>query len=210
MAFKHAPVALDTRHMRPKGNPKMTAATTHLASAAREVLARAEYMLTELRDDPQGIEWEAKLSASLALLRSVGHVLDKADGQREQCLRQPINSWWRKIKAGKANRNPQIFWGFIDEERNLILKYGELRTGESTMVAIVGVQMTALVGGQSPAPSPSPQQSPSATHSYRMIGGSSFAGRDPRDLIEEAIKWWRSELDTIEKNAKASSQTCGP
>jgi hypothetical protein len=53
----------------------MTPATTHFASAAHEVLARAEYILTELRAEPQGIEWEAKLSASIALLRSVGALL---------------------------------------------------------------------------------------------------------------------------------------
>ena len=35
-----------------KGTP-MTAAITHFASAAREVLARAEYMLTELRAEPK-------------------------------------------------------------------------------------------------------------------------------------------------------------
>jgi hypothetical protein len=104
--------------------------------------------------------------------------------------------------ANKANKEPKIFWEFIDEERNLILKEGELRAGQSTMVTIVGVQATALVAGQSPPPPP-PQQSPRATHSYHMTGGS-FAGRDPHDLVEEAIQWWRSELEAIEKNANAS------
>jgi len=158
-------------------------------------------MLTELRAQPQGIAWEAKLSASVALLRSVGHVLRFVD-RKKSPLRQAIDNHWKALEAGKANKKPKIFWEFICEERNLILKEGKLRAGQSTMVAIVGVQATALAAGQSPPPPP-PQQSPRATHSYHMTGGS-FVGRDPHDLIEEAIKWWRSELETIEENAKAS------
>jgi hypothetical protein len=88
----------------------MTAATAHLASAARVVLGRAEYMLTELRAESQGIAWEAKLSASIALLRSVGHVLDKTDSKRSLHLKQAINSWWKKIKVGEKSKKPEIFW----------------------------------------------------------------------------------------------------
>jgi hypothetical protein len=180
----------------------MTAATAHLASAARVVLGRAEYMLTELRAESQGIAWESKLSASIALLRSVGHTLHRTDSQSSLNLKQAIDSWWTNIMAAKANKDPKIFWEFIDEERNLILKEGELRAGQSVMVRVVGAQATALAAGEIP-PTPPPQQSPTATHSYHMTGGS-FAGRDPHDLVEEAIKWWRGELETIEKNAKAS------
>jgi hypothetical protein len=71
-------LAEDSEHAN-TGNTLMSMATIHTASAARVVLSRAEYMLTELRDDPRGVAWEAKFSASVALLRSIGHVLEKTD-----------------------------------------------------------------------------------------------------------------------------------
>jgi hypothetical protein len=101
---------------------------SHSASAAREVLKRAEYMLSELRADPEGIEWETKFSAAVALLRSVGHVLHEVDMEKNS-LRQAIDNHWTALKEGKANKKPEIFWEFIYGERNLILKKGELRTG---------------------------------------------------------------------------------
>jgi hypothetical protein len=133
-------------------------ATACSASEARKVLPRAEHMLAELRKDPQDIvAWEAILTACIAILRSVGHVLDKVDGKTNPRLRQSIDSWWVKIKEGEQSKNPPIFWAFIDEERNLILKKNQLRTGESTMVGVVGVRAYALVAGQVP-PLPQPQQ----------------------------------------------------
>ena len=32
-----------------------------------------------------------------------------------------------------------------------------------------------------------------------------FAGRDPRDLVTDAIEWWEKQLDYIEQEAAASS-----
>jgi hypothetical protein len=47
---------------------------------AREVLARCEYLFDELKaTKPSGIAWEAKFSGTIALLRSVGHALEKTD-----------------------------------------------------------------------------------------------------------------------------------
>jgi hypothetical protein len=180
----------------------MSATKPQIASAARNVLKRAEYMSTELRADPRGDAWEAKFSASIALLRSVGHVLDKTDGKRSAKLRAAIDQWWTPINAGKRQKAPEIFWAFIDEERNLILKEGDVRAGQSTMIELVGVSATALVAGQTPPPPPPPPKPPKATHSYHMNHGP-FAGRDPRDLIEEAIAWWRTQLDLIEEKANA-------
>ncbi len=58
----------------------------------------------------------------------------------------------------------------------------------------------ALAAGQ---PNPPPKLSPplpAASHSYHMMTGT-YAGRDPRDLIEEAIAWWEQQIESIEQDA---------
>jgi hypothetical protein len=56
-----------------------------ITKEAREVLLRCEYFAKALRENPTGVAWEAQFSAALALLRSVGHVLDKSKTEQ----------WWR-------------------------------------------------------------------------------------------------------------------
>jgi hypothetical protein len=173
--------------------------------AARDVLARCDYLFGELQANPMGIAWEAKFSATLALLRSVGHVLDKVDGEASPAARTEIDRWWAKIKSTQPKRGvtkpePEIFWDFIEGERNLILKEGQLRAGQSAMVELVGAAAIMEVRGFgfsiSDPPEP-PKQSPKASYTYHMNDGP-FRGRDPRDLIAEAVEWWRDQLDLIE------------
>ena len=66
------------------------------------------------------------------------------------------------------------------------------------------IAATALAAGQTPPP-PSPKKSPEANYSYHMNEGV-FAGRSPHDLIDEAIQWWRKELDTIEESAAVAER----
>jgi hypothetical protein len=171
-----------------------------IAKAAREVLSRCEYFYGKLREDPAGIDWEAQFSAALALLRSVGHVLDKTDGATNILLDAKEKEWWKDINANKNNH--AIFWEFIENERNLILKEGQLRAGQSTAVFIQGVSAIGLAGGQSLPPPLSSPKALTANHSYHMNDGM-FAGRDPRDLIELAIQWWNAQLIEIETAANA-------
>src|SRR4051794_23138127 len=104
----------------------MTVANT--ASASREVLERCEYLLMELRAEPTGIAWQAKLSATIALLRSVGHVLYWESKKANKSFETAVQQWWEGLKQRKPK--PEIFWQFIECERNLILKEGQLRAGQ--------------------------------------------------------------------------------
>src|SRR5207245_1310981 len=56
----------------------------------------------------------------VALLRSVGHVLDSVDGETAPELRRAIDEEYTKLKDSKPA--PSIFWEFIHEERNMVLK----------------------------------------------------------------------------------------
>jgi hypothetical protein len=167
------------------------------AAAAREVLSRCSYLLKELREAPTGVAWEAKYSGALALLRSVGHVLDKTDSSFSTALKTAISQWWKELKSRKSA--DAIFWQFVDQDRNLILKESKLRAGQSVSVFVQGVSAVALAAGQE-RPASVPQAAvPKANFAYQMNAGP-FVGDDPRDLIEEAIRWWNDQLDQIEKS----------
>src|SRR3984957_915688 len=187
--------------------------------AARDVLARCEYLLGELKAKPTGIGWEAKMSGTIALLRSFGHVLSKVYAPASSAAKAEIDKWWAEIKLSKPK--PEIFWGFIDTERNLILKEGKLRAGQSAFVELVGVCANAAAGGftdaernaaspgrivvgaprnkaaEQTAPPEPAVHSPKARYEYHMNDGP-FKGHDPHDLIAKALQWWRDQLDLID------------
>jgi hypothetical protein len=90
-----------------------------------------------------GIAWEAKFSATLALLRSVGHVLDKVDGEVSPAARTEIDRWWDLIfahsaKAGRYQARAGHFLGL--HRRRAHSDKGQLRAGQSAMLELVWVQ----------------------------------------------------------------------
>jgi len=139
-----------------------------------------------LRENPTGEAWEAQFSAAIALLRSVGNVLHK----------QKTKKWWDDLTRTKETDHA-IFWKFVDDERNLILKEGHLRAGQSAMVFLQGVSAAGVAGGQTPIAPTVAATAPKPTHHYHVHDGV-FIGRDPRDLIDAAIIWWHTELHSIE------------
>jgi hypothetical protein len=165
-------------------------------------LKRVGYLLSELDDVPPGTPWEAKLSGTMALLRSVGHVLDKTDGSKgEPELRRAIDAHWSKLNQGKNSQDYEIFWEFIEEERNLILKEGDVRTDYITMIPGFGAHASAHCGGETPPGLP--EKPAKARQQYYLTEGP-YHGRDPRLVIREAIEWWENYLDAIEKDANAA------
>ena len=140
---------------------------------ARAVLDDCRGALTDLHDELMGGKWRRRWAAAVGLLRTVGHVLDKVDGESSSQLRAAVDAKWAALKKSK----PALFYDFIDDERNRIVKKYAPRAGQS---------ITIPVG--------SPDES---TTSYRMNTGL-FAGKDPRELVRKAIDWWDEYLREIE------------
>ncbi|WP_306225243.1 hypothetical protein [Bosea beijingensis] len=70
--------------------------------------------------DDEHPEWRTNWIAGLALLRCVGHVLAKVDALTSSRHRTMIDAAYKAWKLpGQAN---DIFFGFIENERNNILK----------------------------------------------------------------------------------------
>ena len=168
---------------------------------ARIVLADCEAALTDLTGCGVGSEWSRRWVALVALLRAVGHVLDKVDGQRSRELRRVVDDEYRRLKDLKPE--PHIFWSFIEEERNVILKEYRFRGVHASGFNVTSITAPSLKTGQQ----------------FTLTGDGSddlhlhvfdegpFAGRNHLDVAAEAIRWWRSYLDRIDALAEPSSRS---
>jgi hypothetical protein len=164
-----------------------------MTTAAREVLEDCRGAVAELIDGVQGRQWRRRWVVAVVLLRAVGHVLDKVDADRSPAYRAAISAWWVGIKGTKPK--PEIFWGFIEDERNTILKEYRTSAGQGATVQLGGIEFslgTYEVRADQPGPT---------IHHYTVDSGP-FAGREQRDLLSEAIAWWERELDGIDKTAR--------
>lgn len=75
----------------------------------------------------------------------------------------------------------------------MILKEYRTEVRQDTRVQLGGTQM-----GINTPPGRTQVDLPGSTeYDYTMHDGP-FKGRDPRDLIREAVQWWESELKAIE------------
>jgi hypothetical protein len=150
-----------------------------MTRAARVVLDDCRGALAELTDRAQGATWRRRWVTVIALLRIVGHVLKRVDAPTNPALRAAVDQAWRELNRSKPV--PQILWGFIEEERNNILK--EYRIG-------AGHDVTVYVGADRPA-------------DYRyVVNAGPYQGRLQTEVVSEAIAWWEGYLDAVDQSAK--------
>jgi len=165
---------------------------------ARMVLGDCEEALQELQAGPSGTEWRRRWITAVTLLRAVGHVLHKVDGESNPEMENTIKHWWSDLKQQKPN--PAIYWGFIELERNNVIKTYRIGAGQNVTVrpgAAILNHEYRQIGSTSSGP----------TTFENVMREGSFAGKDPRDLVGEAIEFWRANLDEIDQralNAKGS------
>jgi hypothetical protein len=159
--------------------------TVPRAVKAREVLGWCRY---GHRSDPTGLEWVLTWAGTIALLRAVGHALLKEDDAR---VKKAQHSWLNTLKATEPK--PSIFFDFIKHDRDMLLKE------RFELTVVHDVTFIPPTAGTIPAPPPTPP-----IYTYKMKSGC-YAGRDPRNLVKEAIEWWEKQLDDIEQKAAESS-----
>jgi len=144
---------------------------------ARLVLDDCRGAVTDLHDGLQGGDWRRRWVTAVTLLRAVEHVLRKVDTRGDPKLRKAINDRWDQLLASKPH--PPIFWEFIVEERNLILKEYEVRAGQG---ATVNLGTGTVIN-------------------HYLINDGPFKGREQREVLREAIAWWESYLAGVERDA---------
>ena len=162
--------------------------------AARKVLADCEIALDMLEREKDFEHWRVHWMGALALLRAVGHVLVKVDGEDNK-LRVLIDALYDCWKMERTNN--AIFWNFIEEERNNILKEYKFNLYPNENIDIV-VQTTAQHFKTSEL-SPSPQVFQIGENIYRPIADGFNEGEDARDIYREALDWWNTQLTELEK-----------
>jgi len=91
---------------------------------ARLVLADCRVALEEAELALDPVAFRRSWAAVVALLRAVGHVLDKVDGRQSESLRRAIDARWRTWNANRAGN--RAYWNFIESERNNVLKVYDL------------------------------------------------------------------------------------
>jgi hypothetical protein len=70
--------------------------------------------------DEDRAEWRLYWVAGIALLRTIGHVLAKSDAAISTNHKNQVDKLWAEWKSDLHEN--KIFWNFIENERNNILK----------------------------------------------------------------------------------------
>ncbi|MCI6959816.1 MAG: hypothetical protein MR743_08245 [Oscillospiraceae bacterium] len=156
---------------------------------AAEMIADAENALRMLEECENEDDFRVLWIACMTILRSVGHVLGKVDHENK-CLAASIDSWWKKLKA---NKDEIIFHEFIEKERNFSIKEYTFNYGEYSGCNLVIKDENRKTTFFSDAEILEGLYIP-------MVNGP-YEGEDCRDVIREAIDWWKQQLQKIEKMA---------
>ncbi|HUG81870.1 MAG TPA: hypothetical protein VML01_09415 [Bryobacterales bacterium] len=150
---------------------------------AQEVLSDCRHALDLLEGESQPQTFRVLWVAGVALTRAVGHVLQKIDGEQNDATKKAVEAAYASWKADKLGN--AIFWEFIEEERNQVLKQYELGFLADPVNVMAGGEVTTLDG-----------------HLFCPITDGTFAGEDCRDVLERAIEWWKRQLAEIECAAR--------
>ena len=164
---------------------------------ARQVLKDCETALEVLRENPKSPRWRVSWVATVALLRMVGHALQKVDAGSDPKLKRIVEDHWKRISASKPE--PNIFWDFIDRERKNVLKEYDVGARLNVTVRPGTVHIDMESGTQSVV-----SQSRPNLYDY-VMGPGPFEGQDQRELVSEAIGFWDDYLGEIEREYEAAN-----
>ena len=157
---------------------------------ARQVLddaKRASSSLNAIEDEQlRRVFW----TASVVLARAALHVLDKVDAASDPTLREEADRRWKELNDSRPE--PEIFWNFLELERNLVLKQFEfapdledrflMRAGGDGFIFATDGSKLALAG----------------FFSIRTDGP--FKGKDGLTVLREALNWVDGYISRIEKS----------
>jgi hypothetical protein len=157
-----------------------------LELAAWGPLEDAKWALRRLEDTEDAQEFRVLWAAAVVLLRAVGHVLKNVDGRRDTKTEDAIAQQWLIWKSKPEEH--RVFWGFIDKERNTVLKEYEFGF-ELDPRSLVLEPSSGGAGGVFDLPD----------WIYIPFLPDEFEGEDARDLAQDAVDWWSIQLNAIER-----------
>jgi hypothetical protein len=155
---------------------------------ARAVLEDCRHAVELLQTETERRTFRVLWVAGIALARAVGHVLQKVDAAEDPVLAAAVATAFQSWKAKRAEN--AIFWEFIEAERNLVLKQYEVNFCEGPVDIVVGGELATL-----------------DECLFCPIAEGLFAGEDCRDVLEDAIAWWETQLELIDAASRRESHT---
>lgn len=160
---------------------------------ARLVLQDAMFVREKLEHEIGVIEWRLLWVLSVVLLRAVGHVLDKVDGngdRRVQAVSRSLHKQWKTLPEHA------IFRDFIEQERNNVLKEYESSVTEGPVPLVAYLQSHDGFD--------TVRQFLIEENIYRPLHSGPYEGEDGRTVIDDAIEWWRVQLQRIDHEVQTS------
>ncbi len=165
-----------------------------MTKMSRFVLQDAKFAIAAHTDTLQSEGFRISWISIVTLLRAVGHVLEKVDADTSPAMRAVITKKWKQLNQTKPS--PEIFWGFIEEERNRFLKnykHGIVRELVISGPIMDEVQTTLRInvgdgGGEIG----------SGKNLRSFISSGPFAGKSEREVAWQAYDWWDSYLNEID------------
>jgi len=172
-----------------------------MTNAAREVLEDCRIALTLLEEEKDYRRWRVHWAAAVALVRAVGHVLDKVDGKDP--VRKRISAEF--FQRWKIDPEHEIFPKFIEHERNNLLKEYSSGTHPLEEVPVVMPRHVVPLGGGEPLVLADIVNI--GENIYRPLLDGPWDGIDCRDVLGEAIRWWENQLNAIDRAVRKSRAT---
>jgi len=163
---------------------------------AREVLDDCRLALSLLEEETDVQRWRIHWAAAVALIRAVGHVLEKVDGE-DPLIKHAAGAAYRQWKS--TDPKHEIFREFIERERNNLLK--EYRSDVHPLAEVaLAVEFTAQpIGGGDPVKFG--QIAEIGENIYRPLLDGPWEGDDARDVLTVAIAWWDGQLTAVDQEA---------
>lgn len=166
-----------------------------MSKNARKVLYDCRIALEKYSDNLQAEDFRIAWFTIVALLRSVGHVLKTVDSMESKNMARAIDEGWNKLLRTKPE--PSIFWEFIVEERNRVLKNYQYRVTRRGILEIdpecdnivMTFDMTDSLGFHIE----SPQMKINS-----FISSGKYKDMSELKVAQEACKWWENYLDEID------------
>jgi hypothetical protein len=169
-----------------------------LTFKARQVLDDCELALEFLEQSTTDRIWRVHWFAAVALVRTVGDVLDKVDGRCPR-YRVPVKTAYQSWKADRETS--KIFWEFIKDQRDkLVHEYESDAHPDDRISLLIEFGLVSATDGTTHNVHEALQLDENI---YRPMLSGPWEGNDARDVLREAIDWWKTELDKIDADAAA-------
>ncbi|WP_010197179.1 hypothetical protein [Psychrobacter sp. PAMC 21119] len=161
-----------------------------MTTQAKKVLGDLRQSYLMLENETNYESFRVLWVAAITLARAIGHILDKVDSRQSELMKVTVSNKWKSLKENKEVAANKIFFEFIEDERNKILKEYEFGLLSSPIDLFV-VDTDSI-----------PSKFTLGDGIYIPLQNGFYVGTDCRDVLAEAIQWWEEYINEIDAEIK--------